>query len=396
MRSLAGNRSFVALATAVLLLGIGDSMAGSYLVLFLADARHLTAVQIAALVSAPGVGGIALGWLFGRGFDRRPGRTYAALAALAGALGFALLNRVTSFPLLVLFAIVLLGAGTAGYPQLFALARVALGRGTASRRSAPLLRSAWSLAWAIGPLAGAATLAGSGYTMIFWCATAALTVAALTTLAIPRPEPPASDPMRTSPPDPPPRAALGLLTCGVALFFTAMFAGSVALPLYVTRTLHEGDTTVGLLFSACSAVEVVAALGLACLPERVSQPALIVAAMGAFVGYFALTAVANGLELLLAAQVARGVAITVVGAAGLRYFQDLMTAATGRATTLFANASTAGSLLSGVLAGVAIEAVGASTTLVLCGVTALLAAAAFTAGARLVRAPVREPVPALT
>jgi hypothetical protein len=45
--------------------------------------------------------------------------------------------------------------------------------------------------------------------------------------------------------------------------------------------------------------------------------------MVAFVLYFALTVAAPGMTLLVAAQVARGVAIGWVGAAGIRVFQDL-------------------------------------------------------------------------
>jgi SET family sugar efflux transporter-like MFS transporter len=72
----------------------------------------------------------------------------------------------------------------------------------------------------------------------------------------------------------------------------------------------------------------------------------------------------------------------VVGAAGIRYFQDLLHPATGRATTLFSNASTAGSLLAGVLAGLSVQHWGYLTTLVLCGVTALTGAAAFSLATR--------------
>jgi SET family sugar efflux transporter-like MFS transporter len=163
----------------------------------------------------------------------------------------------------------------------------------------------------------------------------------------------------------------------VVLFFLAMFAGSIALPLYVTRGLHQPDTAVGLLYSACAAVEVVAALALAALPQRVSQRALIAAAMGALAAYFAITVLAHGMALLLLGQVARGIAIAVVGAAGIRFFQEIMAPATGRATTLFANASTAGALLAGVLAGLSVQHWGYLTTLMLCGAAALAGAAVF-------------------
>ena len=83
------------------------------------------------------------------------------------------------------------------------------------------------------------------------------------------------------------------------------------------------------------------------------------------------------------------VGIAIVAAAGIRYFQDLLAPATGRATTLFANASTAGLLVSGILAGVAVEHFGYRATLLLCGVTAALGGVAFTLGTR--RRPVTEP-----
>jgi SET family sugar efflux transporter-like MFS transporter len=176
------------------------------------------------------------------------------------------------------------------------------------------------------------------------------------------------------------RLPLALLVAGVAAFFTAMFAGSVALPLFVTRALHQPDSSVGVLYSACAAVEVVAALALAALPSRVSQRALIIGGMVAFIAYFGVTVVAGGMPLLLAGQVARGVGIAVVVAAGIRFFQEALAPETGRATTLFSNASTAGSLVAGVLAGAAVRAVGYTGALALCGGLALLATVLFVAG----------------
>jgi SET family sugar efflux transporter-like MFS transporter len=383
IRSAAFRRAFGPLGTAVLLLGIADSMVGSYFVLFAADEVGLGPVQIGVVVSAPAVGGIVLSTLLGRRFDRRPTRIYAALAAAAGALGLALMTTTRSFAVLLLVALTLIGAAQAAFPQLFALARVVLGPGAAGQRSAPLLRSAWSLAWAVGPLIGAAVLARAGYPAILGGAALILAVTAVMTLAVPPPPSAAAHEPTESPEEEPPRRrgiGLTLLTASVAAFFTAMFAGSVALPLFVTRSLHQPEAAVGLLFSACAAVEVVAALGLAAIPARVSQRALILGGMVAFVLYFALTLVADGMPLLLVGQVARGIAIAVVGAAGIRFFQEFLAPATGRATTLFSNASTAGSLVAGILAGAAVRAFGYTAALALCGVLAGAAAVLFTAG----------------
>ncbi|MFI5896757.1 MFS transporter [Actinoplanes sp. NPDC051513] len=366
---------FLALFAAVLLLGIADSMVNSYIVLFGADVAGLTPLQIGVWASVFAIGGITISWWLGRLFDRRPARTYAIVVILLGSAGYALLPRVASFLVLLLMAATALGAMGAAFPQLFSLARSVLGEGAAGQRSAPLLRSAWSLAWAAGPLLGALVLSKGGYSWLMWTAAGVFLASALTVLAVPRP---GSVAVANSSPGGTPV----LLTVSVTLFFTAMFAGGLAVPLFVTRSLHQHPASVGVLFSVCAAVEVVATLGLAVVPARVSQRALILGGFGAFVGYYALTVVSAGMPMLVIAQVFRGVGIAIVGAAGIRYFQDLLAPATGRATTLFANATTAGLLVSGILSGVAVEHFGYRTTLLLCGVVAALGGVAFTLGSR--------------
>ncbi|MEU4238215.1 sugar efflux transporter [Actinoplanes sp. NPDC026619] len=366
---------FLALFAAVLLLGIADSMVSTYLVLFGADVVGLTPVQVGVWFSVFALAGITISWWLGRLFDRRPARAYAIVVILLSSVGYLLLPRVSNFVVLLLMAVTVLGAMGAAFPQLFSLARAVLGEGAAGQRSAPLLRSAWSLAWAVGPLLGAFVLSRSGYTWLLWTSAGVFLVAALTVLVVPRPGPVAVA-------DRTPGGTPVLLTVSVTLFFTAMFAGGLALPLFVTRELDQGAASVGVLFSVCAAVEVVATLGLAALPDRVSQRFLILGGFVAFVAYYVLTVVSSGLAMLVAGQVLRGVGIAIVGAAGIRYFQDLLAPATGRATTLFANASTAGLLVSGVLSGLAIEHFGYRVTLVLCGVAAALGGVAFTLGSR--------------
>ncbi|QGL47350.1 MFS transporter [Micromonospora terminaliae] len=374
---------FLALFAAILLLGIADSMVNSYIVLFGAEVAGLTPLQIGVWASVFAVGGITISWWLGRLFDRRPARTYVIGVILVGSAGYLLLPRVSNFPVLLLMAATVLGALGAAFPQLFALARAVLGEGAAGQRSAPLLRSAWSLAWAGGPLLGALVLSRGGYPWLMWSAAGVFLASALTVLVVPRPGPVVA--ASSSPGGTP-----VLLTASVTLFFTAMFAGGVALPLFVTRALHQQPASVGVLFSVCAAVEVVATLGLAVVPARFSQRAVILGGFGFLVCYHTLTVVSSDLLMLVISQVFRGVGIAIVGAAGIRYFQDLLAPATGRATTLFANASTAGLLVSGILTGVAVEHVGYRTTLLLCGVAAALGGAAFTLGSAGPTAGTRE------
>lgn len=366
-------------ASALLLLGIADSVAGSYLVLFASDQARLGAVQLGVFVSAPAAGSIIASFVAGRRFDRRPSRLYAAVADLAGAAGYAALLLTHSFTVMLIIGVVLLGAVGAAFPQLFALARLRLAGSLVEDRAALLLRSGWSLAWAVGPLIGALIVAHGDLNVVLAVAAAVLVATSLVTLGIPAA--PSSAHSRDESGAPaagsvPRRCVLALLAASAALFFTAMYAGSVALPLYVTRTLDRPASDIGLLYSACAIVEVLAAVGLALVPARVSQKLLIVASMVVFAGYFALT-ISGRFELVVTGQFARGIGIAVVGAAGIRYFQDLNRASLGGATTLFANASTTGSLIAGVLAGISNRYLGYTGTLALCGAAAVLAASLF-------------------
>ncbi|AEV85744.1 Sugar efflux transporter B [Actinoplanes sp. SE50] len=357
----------LALFAAVLLLGIADSMVTSYIVLFGADVVGLTPLQIGIWSAVFALGGITIGSWLGRLFDRRPARAYAAIVIFLGAAGYLVLPRVSDFVVLLVMAATVLGAMGAAFPQLFAL-------GGAGPRVAAVLRSAWSLAWATGPLLGALVLSHGGYTWLMWTAAGVFLISALTVFAVPPPRPaPAADPL----PAPTPI----LLTVGVLLFFAAMFAGGLVVPLFATRALGRSAASVGVLFSVCAAIEVAATLGLTLVPATFSQRTLILFGFAALAAYPVVIVAASGMPLLVAAQLLRGVGIAVVAAAGIRYFQELLAPATGRATTLFANASTAGLLVSGTLSGAGVEHLGYRVTLLLCGAVTVLGAIAFAFGA---------------
>jgi SET family sugar efflux transporter-like MFS transporter len=361
------------LVSAILLFGIAESMVNSYIILFGADVAGMSPLQLGVWTSAFAIGGITISWTLGRMFDRRPSRTYAIAVIVLGAGGYVVLPQVTSFPLLLLMAATVFASLSAAFPQLFALGRAVLGEG----RSTPFLRASWSMAWAVGPLIGALVLARGGYPWLMWTAAGAYLIAALTVLLVPRPGPAQVEATTSTA-----GATPVLLTASVTLFFTAMFAGGIALALFVTRGLNQPAESMGVLFSVCAAVEVVATLALAVLPARTSQLALILVGFGSFAAYHYLTVAATGMPLLIAGQALRGIAIAIVATAGIRYFQDYLAPATGRATTLFANASTTGLLISGILSGVAVEQFGYRTTLVLCGTAALIGGVLFALSAR--------------
>ncbi len=348
----------IAIVAGVLVLGLADSMVGPYLVLFGADEAGLSPLQIGVLMSVTAVSGMAISTWLGRRYDRAPSRWPALVAVLAPAAGYAVVSTTTSYALLLVLAATLLGAGTAAFPQLFALG--------AATRGTPVLRSVWSLAWAVGPLIGAALLAWRGFTGLFLATAAGFALVAVP-LAFLRATRPAAAP------EPAGAVSLPLPVLSFGLFHTAFFAGSIILPLYVTASLGRPSSDVGVLFSVAAVVEIPAALALLALPLRWRREWVILGAMVALVVFFAVVAGSSTMAMLVAATIARGIAIAVVGALGITYFQELLPGAPGRATTLFSNTATAGSLIAGVFGGAVAQWAGYRWALVTCGAVALVA-----------------------
>jgi MFS transporter, SET family, sugar efflux transporter len=165
---------------------------------------------------------------------------------------------------------------------------------------------------------------------------------------------------------------MALFVASFAFFSTAMYAGSVILPLYVTSSLHRANGDVGFLYSVGAIVEIPAALALMLLPAGTTKARLILAGMALQAVYFEVIGLTPDLPVLVTAQIARGIAIATVGALGITYFQELVPHATARATTLFANTSAAGSLVSGVFAGTTAQILGYRPVLLICGVISAL------------------------
>ncbi|MEV0235454.1 MFS transporter [Nonomuraea sp. NPDC050786] len=388
------RRRLITLLIAVLLLGVTESMIGPYLVLFGVERLRLSALEIGVFVSLTAVSGMAVSVWFGRRYDRRPSRWPAVVAAALAGTGYLLLLLTPPYPLLLLIGMAFLGAGSAVFPQLFTLAKSdADGPGGGT----PVLRSAWSLAWALGPLAGGALLGGPGYSGVL-AATACgfcLVVVAVLGVEVRPPDPPR--PAEEGGDRPLSSPAVALSIAGFALFHVAMFSGAVALPLYVTEALHGSAGAVGWMFSVCAAAEIPAALALLVLPGRWSRERVILIGMGLMIAYFVLVAAFTGIVALVLVHIARGVAIAVVGALGISHMQDLLPAAPGRATTLFANTATAGSLVSGIAAGGLSHALGYRAALLACGVLSAVAWLLFLLARRRAAAetgsPVAAPVP---
>jgi MFS transporter, SET family, sugar efflux transporter len=154
---LAAAPFFLPIAAAILFIGLGDAVAGSYLTLFAVNQAHFSPLALGIFLTVLALSGIIISTVFGYWLDRAPSLVPLFLALLMTVVRYALLTVTNRFLLLLLIAALPLGTGAAAFPQLFALAKGHLdqvGEQTAERGTA-MMRATWSVAWAVGPALGA-------------------------------------------------------------------------------------------------------------------------------------------------------------------------------------------------------------------------------------------------
>lgn len=148
---------FATLSVAIGLAGIGTSVTRPFLTLFFTDAIHMSPLKIGIFTFANGVGGIvASTWLGHMSDARTPKKDILLVSSLAAAAGYASFLWIHAWWVLLGVSTFLLGIGAATFPQLFAYARESARgayRGNATA-AVSMLRSFFSLAWVLGPLAG--------------------------------------------------------------------------------------------------------------------------------------------------------------------------------------------------------------------------------------------------
>ncbi|GAA4010310.1 sugar efflux transporter [Deinococcus rubellus] len=371
------------LGSSAFLLGLASSFAGPYLPLFGVQAAHLSPLRLGLFLTWVSLCSILISTVIGRWSDRLPNRRPALLLSLGSAvMGYLLLtSAAVSYPLLLLVGGLLLGTGASAFPQLFAYARVQLTPAgeSAAQQGLTTLRSIFSLAWVVGPLLGAALLSNFGFGGLFGFTAAAYTLGALP-LLLGRSRnrerkfvPPAQTPH--SPPHTnlvTPRQ-LHLIALAFVLYATALSMGSSALPLYVTQTLGGSSREVGWLIGLCALLEIPVMLSFVLRPRRTSPASMMVLGFGTLAAYVLMVSLSGSVGLLAAAQLLRAIAIGISAGLGMAYFQDLMPGRVGASTTLFANTSSAGSVVAGTLFGVWAQLFGYHSVFGLCAVLAVLA-----------------------
>jgi SET family sugar efflux transporter-like MFS transporter len=230
------------------------------------------------------------------------------------------------------------------------------------------MRASFSLAWAIGPMIGAILVATTGFRGAF-LASAASGVTALATLALVRAKPIPADAVHVKRAKPANGGlAIMLAFAALALFYTAMFLGSIALPIVLTTSLSGTESDVGITMSLCAALEIVVMGALIWRPLQRGERAAIVAGFAAFIVYFIALTLARSVGAVFWAQIPRAIGIALVTYLGISFLQSLLPHRAGAAAALFSNSGQLGSVLAALGTGGLAKAFGYESIFIVCAI----------------------------
>ena len=359
---------FIALVVVDVLVGLSDAISGPYIVLFLVDEARLGPLALSAILTARALSGIAFGTAFGAWVDRRTSVAPLLVALGGSALGYSLLALTTNFAFLLIIAAVPIAIGGAAFSQSIALVKRHFDHASlhTTGRAIGVMRASWSLAWAIGPAIGAAVEAAFGSRAVFLTSGASAAIA-LATLAFVRARPVSGEALhRDRPKSPNGGLTIALAFTALALFHTALFLGSIPLPIVVTSSLGGTQTDVGLMFSLCAALEIVVMGVLIWRPLRRGERTAIAAGFAAFVAYYVALVLARSVGPVFWAQILRAISIALVTYLGIGFLQSLLPHRAGAAAALFSNAAQVGSVVAALGVGALAQAFGYASIFVVC------------------------------
>ena len=361
---------FIALIVIDIFVGLADSISLPYIVLFLVDQAGFSPLSLSTILTARALSSIVFSMAFGAWIDKRTSVAPLLLALAGSAVGYALLGLTTDFAALLFISAIPIAIGAAAFSQSIALAKRNFSQSSPHtvNRAIGVLRASWSLAWAIGPAVGAILISAAGFRGAFF-GSAASGAIAVATLAFVQRRVALADPGRAYPAKPANGGpAIALAFAALALFHTAMFLGSIPLPIVLTTSLGGVETDVGITMSLCAALEIVVMGALIWKPLQRGERVAIIAGFAAFIVYFVALTLVRSVGGVFWAQIPRAIGIGFVTFLGISFLHSLMPDRAGAAAALFSNSGQLGSVLAALGVGGLAKAFGYASIFVVCAV----------------------------
>jgi SET family sugar efflux transporter-like MFS transporter len=341
--------------------------------------------------------GVLASTLAGRWSDRSGRHRPLLLAALiAAALGYLSLCVVRDYRLLLVVGIVFIGAGGSAISMVFSFSRAALPVPDAAERvfASATLRTILSAAWVFGPSVGALVLAATSFVGLFLFAAASFATCGFIVWRMREPQshlgdhtvedtasepsasitvPPLRQPGEDAHETLPSASANDIMRSVTALTLLGLAANAtmIVLPLYIVHGLNGTHLDVSVMLGLGALTEIPMMLALGAKSSSLHKLNWLAACAAVHAVYFVGMSLAGSVSVLIPMQMLNAFVVAVTSCLGMTYVQDLMPYSPGRATALFFNAARVGSILSGVLSGLLVQAFSYRGTFLFCGLLAL-------------------------
>ncbi|WP_321946615.1 sugar efflux transporter [Paraburkholderia sp. J10-1] len=426
---------FLPLAGATLMLGVAMSFTAPYLSLFGVERVGMTPFRLGVFMTAIATSGVIASTVAGRWSDATgKHRTLLLVSLCAATLGYLCLCVVRDYRLLLLVGVAFIGAGGCALSLVFSFSRAALPAKDDAERTfaSATLRTILSAAWVFGPAVGALVLAATNFYGLFLFAAASFAACGtivwrmreprhdehatqhlmarptatevaqemsaegaaryegqpLTQAEVQPGAPRDSATLATATGTPKAKAKAApaaegsqkdIMRAIVALTLIGLAANAtmIVLPLYIVHGLHGTRIDVSIMLGLGAFMEIPMMLALGARASVLNKTWWLAACAVVHAVYFVAMSLAPGVQALIPMQILNAFVVAVTSCLGMTFVQDLMPSSPGRATALFFNASRLGSILSGVLSGLLVQAFGYRGTFVFCSLLALCALVLF-------------------
>lgn len=170
------------------------------------------------------------------------------------------------------------------------------------------------------------------------------------------------------------RGMIARILLALTLIGLAANATMILLPLFIVHALHGTRLNVSAALGIGALLEIPMMLWLGAKSSRLRKHNWLTVSAVVHAVYFVALAMIGEPAAVVPLQALPAAVVAITSCLGMTYVQDLMPGETGAATARFFNAWRVGSILSGVLSGMIVGALGYRVAFLLC---AALAACAF-------------------
>lgn len=358
------------LGTVTALVGFGSALTSPFLSVFLSKNLGADPIHSSIFLFLGPLAGVVVATMLGYLSDRRTmRRQLLIIASLAGAVANVVFALIPQYWVLLAVSMTFLAVSGALVPQSYAHARHVLDREGSARvpMAMSVLRTLFSLAWVLGPSLAGILVDTLGFPGLYGLAAVTFVVSALIVLVwLDKDHPESADSGSDQPthelidrvsesekPSGGMTPSMWLISAGFLVTQCAASLAILILPLFVSENLHGGLDDAGRILGLCAALEIPLIVIFGALASRIETRILVLAGIVMAIGYYVTVIFVHSVWQLAAAQILNACFISTVLGLGITYFQDLMPAFPGQATTLFTNTNRLAAMVAGPIFGVA-------------------------------------------